>query len=130
MSFPADFNMIGVSGRVVRDATFTVSPMGTAFCNFSIANNTGYGKYQKANFFKVKLFGKTAEALHQYLVKGKEVIVKGEIESDDWTNAKGDTVKDFIINASFIKLGGGGQRQEETRAPNPSSSFADEDIVF
>jgi single stranded DNA-binding protein len=129
LSGPSDLNNFTMTGRLTRDSTYKVMGSGKGVCNFSVANNTGFGQYRSTNFFKVAIFGIIADKLHEYLVKGKEVTIVGAMESNDWQNSEGQTIKDYIIKASFIKLGRGGQ-QDNQRAPNPSYSYDDGDAVF
>lgn len=75
-------------GNLTRDAEMKYANSGTAICNFAIAVN--YKKRQgdnwvdEADFFDCVLFGKRAESLNQYLLKGQPVAVAGELHIEKW----------------------------------------------
>ena len=79
----ADINRVILVGRLTRDAELRYTGGGMAVCKFSIAINrrkrTGERWEDEAHFFDVVLFGKQGEAINQYLVKGKQVGIDGEL---------------------------------------------------
>ncbi len=84
----ADINHIMIIGRLTRDADLKYTSGGFAISNFSIAVNrrrkNGDQWIEEANFFEINLYGKSAESLKPYLVKGKQVAVDGELRQDRW----------------------------------------------
>ncbi len=69
-----DLNVVALVGRLTRDSELRYSNGGMAICRFSIAVNrrkrSGDNKWEdEANFFDCSMFGKSAEALNQYLEK-------------------------------------------------------------
>jgi single-strand DNA-binding protein len=101
----ADLNNVSMVGRVTRDAVSKVLPSGYTVVNFSIAVDTGYGNYKKTMFLEVKFFGKQAEAIRQYLTKGKQVGITGELEQEDWVGvADGVEHTKFVINCKGCSL--------------------------
>ena len=67
-----DLNRVIIIGRLTADAILKSTQSGTALCNFSIANNRKFGEKESTNFFECTMWGKGAEALTQYLLKGKK----------------------------------------------------------
>ena len=71
----ADINHVVLVGRLTRDAELKYIPSGQALSKFSIALNrkrkNGDQWVDEANFFDIVLWGRQAEAINQYLVKGK-----------------------------------------------------------
>lgn len=101
----ADLNSCSFTGRVTRDAeTTTVGSKGSSLTKFSIANNTGFGQYARTQFFNVQLWGKTGEAIKQYLVKGKQVAVTGVLENQKWTGNDGLEHDSWTLTASGVTL--------------------------
>jgi len=84
----ADLNHVTLIGRLTRDAELKYTSAGFAISNFSIAVNrrrkNGDQWMEEASFFEINLYGKSAESLKQYLVKGKQVAVDGELRQDRW----------------------------------------------
>ena len=66
---------------------------------------------------RVVIWGKTAEALHEYLVKGKQIYVEGRIQTRKWTDKEGKEVKTTEIRADRVVLLGGGGGGGEGRVP-------------
>ena len=77
----ADVNHVIIIGRLTRDAELKYTSAGFAISNISIAVNrrrkNGEQWVEEASFFEVNLYGKTAEGLKPYLLKGKQIAVEG-----------------------------------------------------
>lgn len=73
-----------ILGNVGRDAEFRYTPQGVAVCDFSVAVNKVSGKgearKEKTTWYKVTIWRERAEALNQYITKGKKVLVEGTLE--------------------------------------------------
>jgi single-strand DNA-binding protein len=102
-----DINSVVIIGRIVRDCSANVSQTGTSYANFSIAaNRMAKGGANEASFFDVVLFGKTAEALSPYLLKGKRVCVAGYLKQDRWDEGGSARSKMKIIGERVQLLDG------------------------
>jgi single-strand DNA-binding protein len=108
----ADVNHVVIIGRLTRDAELKYTAAGFAISNFSVAVNrrrkNGDQWVEEANYFDVNLFGKAAESLKPYLVKGKQIAVEGELKQDRWEQ-DGQARSKVVISAGNIQLLGGGQ---------------------
>ena len=108
----ADVNHVIIIGRLTRDAVKHTSG-GMAISNFSIAVNrrrkNGEQWVEEASFFDVSLFGKSAEGLAQYLTKGKQVAVEGELRQDRWQQ-DGQPRSKVTIAANNVQLLGGDKK--------------------
>ena len=107
-----DLNVwIGI-GRLTKDASLTYTSSGTATCKFDIAVNrkkkSGEKYVDEVSFFTVVLWGKAGESLNQYLTKGKQVAVEGELRQDRWEQ-DGQSRSKVEIMADNVQLLGGGQ---------------------
>lgn len=129
----SDVNIVVLVGRLTRDAELKYTNSGMAICRFSIAINRrrkqGDQWVDEPNFFDVDYWGKGGEAVNQYLTKGKQVAVQGELRQDKWEQ-DGQSRSKIIINASNVQLlgsasGSGGGSFERaggsSRAQGPSS---------
>jgi len=103
----ADLNRVIEIGRLTRDAEVTYTPGGMAIAKMSIAVNrrvkAGDGWADEANYFDVQLFGKSAENLKPYLLKGKQIAVDGYLKQDRWEK-DGQKFSKITINANDIQL--------------------------
>jgi single-strand DNA-binding protein len=106
-----DINHVMLIGRLTRDAEFKVLPSGQTVCNFSIAVNrrkkVGDQWEDEANYFDIVLWGKQADSLNRYLVKGKQIGVDGELRQDRWQQ-DGQNRSKVVISANNVQLLGGG----------------------
>jgi len=101
----SDLNSLSVTGRLTADAERRTFPSsGSVYATFSVANNTGFGSYAKVNFFNCKLLGKPAESLLPYLKKGQLVGIVGTLETNDYTNKAGESVKGWQLTVQSISL--------------------------
>ncbi|MGF7108199.1 single-stranded DNA-binding protein [Treponema pedis] len=108
----ADINHVVLVGRLTRDAELRYTSSGIAVCNFAIAVNrrrkNGDEWSEETSFFDVVLWGRQGESLNQYLIKGKQVAIDGELRQNRWEQ-DGQTRSRIEIVANNLQLLGGGQ---------------------
>ncbi len=87
----ADLNNVCLIGRLTRQAEIRYSQGGGgAVVRFSIAVNRrkrsadGNSWEEEANFFDCVYFGRAAESVNQYLEKGRQVSISGELRQNRW----------------------------------------------
>jgi single-strand DNA-binding protein len=106
----ADLNHVLLIGRLTRDAELKYTSGGMAVCKFAIAVNrrkkSGDQWIDEASFFDIVLWGRSGETLNQYLVKGKQVAVEGELHQNRWEQ-DGQSRSKIEIMASNVQLLGG-----------------------
>ena len=107
----ANLNVVVLIGRLTRDAELKYISTGTAVSKFSLAVNrrkrSGDQWVEETDFFDITVWGRTAESLNQYLTKGKEIAVEGELRQSRWEQ-DGQSRSRIEINARNIQLLGGG----------------------
>jgi len=79
-------NVITIAGTVGKDAEMKYLNDGTAIASFSVADSQGK---DKTVWWNASLFGKRAEALGQYILKGTKVTISGQVTEDSWTDKNG-----------------------------------------
>lgn len=116
----SDVNFTIQIGRLTRDAELKYTSAGMAVTKFAIAVNRrvkqGESWAEEANFFNVVQWGRLGESLNQFLVKGKQVAVTGELRQNRWTSDDGANHSTIEIVASGVQLLGGGQSVESQRS--------------
>ena len=139
-----DINKVILVGRLTKDmgdVRYTHEQM--AIGEISIAVNRSkkvndQGQ-DEASFFNCTVYGKTAENLKQYLVKGQQVAIEGSLKQERWEK-DGQKFSKVSIQVSNIELLGSGKKEnnteqkpevENTATENqtPSGDFS-EDITF
>ena len=88
----SDLNEVIVSGRVTRDAELRYTPSGTAVTDVTIASNRVWSKdsekQEETTFVDVTIWGRQAETLSEYLLKGRHLMVVGRLNLNKWENSK------------------------------------------
>ena len=114
--------MFSEFGRVGRDVELRFTPSGVAVAAIALAYEYGRKDQQTGKkptqWIEVTMWGKTAEALSQYLTKGKQVFIEAK-EVHIQTYDKNDGTQGFKLAAEFvgIKFASEGQGQQQSQAP-------------
>ena len=81
-------NRVILTGRLVRDAELNyIASTSTPKMNFSLAVERAYQKdknNKKVDFINCEQLGKHVENLCQYVTKGKQILVEGELNIDNY----------------------------------------------
>lgn len=104
-------------GRLTKDIELKYSQGGTAYMNNSIACDRKFAKEKTTDFFNIKAFGKTAEAMEKYLHKGSKVFVEGDLQTDEYTDKSGVKKQTTSITVSaweFADSKSEGEKTEKT----------------
>ena len=101
-----DTNSVIIIGRLTRDCQAGASSSGTGYAKFAVAVNGR--KEGEVSFFDVVCFGRTAEALAKYLLKGKQVCVEGSLFQSKYRTREWESRTSVEIHANRIQLLGGG----------------------
>src|SRR6478735_3392120 len=106
-------NKVILVGNLGRDAEVRYTPGGAAVARFSIAttevwNDKGGQRQERTEWHNVDLWGKQAESLNEYLVKGKQVYVEGRLQTDEYTDKEGQKRKTTRVRCDKVVLLGSG----------------------
>jgi len=119
------YHKVILVGNLGRDPEMRFTPSGQAVTNMSVATNRVYtgsdGQQVKETvWFRVSVWGKQAESCHQYLRKGRPVLVEGRLIADEngnprvWSRQDGTSGTSFEVSAQTVRFLGG---REEPGAP-------------
>jgi single-strand DNA-binding protein len=112
-------NVFSFTGTVGADAEVRYAASGMAVLNVRVANNVGFGDKQQTLWIRVALFGKRAEGqLQNYLKKGQQVFVSGELTQSEYKANDGTTKTSLELNANIIDLIG---KRNESGQPQQSA---------
>jgi len=127
------FHKVILVGNLGKDPEMRYTPGGQAVTNLSVATNRSYtssdgNQVKETVWFRVSVWGKQAETCHQYLKKGRPVLVEGRLVADEngnpriWTRQDGTPGASFEVSAQNVRfLGGreegGGFVADEAGAP-------------
>lgn len=97
-----------IVGNLGRDPEMRYMSDGTAVTTFSVAT-TDFKK--NTYWYRVSVWGKSAEACNQYLAKGSRVLVEGSLQGDPqtggpriWNRKDGSLATGFEIRANEVKF--------------------------
>ena len=130
-------NRATILGRVGKELELRYTPNGTAVTTFSLATAKKVKGEQVTQWHNLVAFGKTAEILSQYVSKGDQLLVEGEIQYRSYDNKDGQKVNvtEILVNQfEFVGNSGGGKEPKSTtETPEQMAErvFAeDEEIPF
>ena len=139
-------NQIVLTGRLVKDAELAYLPgTGMPKTTFTVATERNYQKdknNKKVDFIPAEMIGKHVEKLAQYLTKGKQILVIGELNIDQYE--KDGQKKSFTkVKVDKLEFLGGGSKEtypdltggiNKYSSPDPTGRFKevldDEDLPF
>ncbi|CAD5741291.1 single-stranded DNA-binding protein [Escherichia coli] len=117
-------NKVIIVGNLGQDPEVRYMPNGGAVANLSLATSESWRDKQtgemreNTEWHRVVLFGKLAEVASEYLRKGAQVYVEGQLRTRNWQDDSGVTryVTEIVVgqNGTMQMLGGrrhGGQPQ-------------------
>src|SRR3954470_2398398 len=130
-------NKVILVGNLGRDAELRYTPGGAPVATLNLAttevwNDKGGQKQEKTEWHRVVLWGKSAESLNEYLVKGKQIYVEGRLQPRQWDDKDGNKRYTTEIRGDRIVLlsgggGGGGMGGGGGRSSNRASGSAPKD---
>lgn len=137
-------NKVQLIGNLGRDAEMRYTTGGAAVSTLNLATTESWkdkqgDKQEKTEWHRIVLWGKTAESLSEYLVKGKQIYVEGRLQTRSWEDKDGTKRYTTEIRADrVVLLGGGGSNgagprhvtDEELAESDGRGNQADMDIPF
>lgn len=119
-------NVIAISGNISKDAEIRYTTTGDPVSNFSVADNQG--KDKEAIFWNAGLYGKRAESLSKFLVKGQAVTITGTVSTNKYTDKNGIERVGYNVRVNDVALQGG-KRDAEPKQEKPKSSQGFDDMA-
>ena len=117
-------NVFSFTGTVGRDCEVRYLPSGQAVLNVTVANNIGFGDKQQTLWIRCAVWGKRAEGqLQNYLKKGQQVFVSGELSQSEYRAQDGSTKTSLELNANIIDLVGKRNESNQSFDPAQGKSF-------
>lgn len=124
-------NKIILTGRTTKDAELSYLPnIGTPKISFSLAVERNYQKdksNKKVDFINCEMIGKHTENLAQYIIKGKAILVEGELNIEQYEK---DGEKRSYTKVKVDKLEFLSSSNNEQREVNSFKEISNDDIPF
>ena len=120
-------NAISFTGRLGRDAELkTVGD--NDVLEFSVASDCGFGKNKATNWFRCTVWGNRAAKLVEFLTKGKQVAVFGDLKLREYEKKDGGAGMSADVRVNEIDLMGSNE-DKPTSPQAPESTDSDDDEV-
>ena len=136
-------NKVILVGNLGRDAELRYTTGGAAVATLNLAttdvwNDKSGQRQEKTEWHRVVLWGKTAEALAEYLVKGKQIYIEGRLQTRQWDDKDGTTRTTTEIRGDRVVLLGGARASggKDRATTDPAAAVAapteltEDDIPF
>jgi single-strand DNA-binding protein len=145
-------NKVIIVGNLGSDPDTKYMPSGSALTNLSVATTESWKdkqsgeKVEKTEWHRVVMFDRLAEIAGEYLRKGSQVYIEGQLQTRKWQDKDGSDRYSTEIRARDMQMlgsrsgeasGGGVQSGGGQRAPQASAAAAarpepefDDDIPF
>ena len=106
------YNRVLLIGNLTRDPEVRYIPSGTAVCELRLAVNERF-KNQAGNdveqvcYVDIVVWGKQGESCGEYLAKGRQVMVEGRLQLDEWKTKEGESRSKLRVRADRVLFLGG-----------------------
>ncbi len=115
-------------GRITKDAEIRATDS-TTVVRFTLAVDRRFAKEeakQTADFISCVAFGKTAEFIGKYGLKGTKFVVEGHIQTGSYTNKNGDTVYTTDVAVENVEFA---ESKKNSDSNSSSVTSADKESV-
>ena len=142
-------NRVILVGNLGQDPEVRYMPNGNAVANFSVATSESWKDKQtgetrdRTEWHRVVVFGKLAEIAGEYIKKGTQVYLEGQLQTQKWQDQSGQDryTTEVVLNpiGGTLQILGGrdsdntSQQQAQQSKPQTSAQqneFIDDEISF
>src|SRR5690606_21849943 len=126
-------NKVILVGNLGADPELRYTGSGTAVCNFNVATNESYkdrdgNLVEKTEWHRVVAWDRLAELCAEYLKRGRQVYIEGQLQTRQWEDQEGQTRYTTEIKAREMQMlggpndsgGGGGYDFDQSRTQERS----------
>lgn len=137
------YQQITLVGNLGNTPEMRYTPSGAPVASFNLAVNKSWvgqegQRNEKTVWFRVTAWNQTAENVAQYLEKGRQVLVIGEVEeARPWTDREGNQRASLEVTARTVRFlsgrqdgGADGYKAQAQSTNQEQTELRDEDIPF
>jgi len=132
----ASLNKVLLVGNLGADPELSYTPEGTAKATVRLATNEHWTnrdgeKASRTEWHRVIFWGRLAEIVGEYLVKGRQILVEGRINTRTWDDKDG--IKRWtteIVSTNMQMLGGNGNGSAAPEGQEVPPEEVDGDLPF
>ena len=119
-------------GRLTSDGNLSFGATGSAFYSNTIAVDRKYkkeGEEKTTDFFRFKLFSKSAETFERYTHKGSKVFLAGHNQIDEYTNKDGQKIRDTVLYVDEFEFLDSKQEQASQNTATTAQNASQNDFL-
>lgn len=114
-----------IRGNVTADPEMKFTPGGQARTTLRVAVNKRFkdrdgNKKEEVSFLPITCWGNLAERVHEWVKRGQEITVVGELRQDRWTNDEGKNMSFIHVVADRLDFGDKAKGKEEDTPSEPA----------
>ncbi len=131
----SDVNVVVLVGRLTRDCTLRYTQNGSPIISFTVAVNRAKrnadGSWSdEASFVDCTYFNQNAQNLSQFLTKGRQVAISGELRQSKWEGQDGQSRSKLEVIVNTLNLlsqpnqgQGGGFASQYSQRPQQNQGY-------
>lgn len=105
-----NLNKVFILGRLTADPQLRTTPSGQSVVSFGVATNRVWtdksgAKQKDVEFHNIVAWGRQAEIINQFLLKGGLVFIEGRLQTRAWQDQQGQSKKTTEIICEKMQLG-------------------------
>ena len=121
-------NKVLLLGRLGQDIELRYTPNGDAVGNVTMATSETWkdkssgDRKEKTEWHRLVIWGRRAEGLKDYLLKGTQIYVEGRLQTRQWEAKDGGKRSTTEIRVDSIEFVGGSRGSEDRPTTNDTTS--------
>jgi single-strand DNA-binding protein len=136
-------NRVILVGNLGQDPEVRYMPNGNAVANFNVATSETWKDKQtgeqkdRTEWHRVVIFGKLAEIANEYVKKGAQVYIEGQLQTRKWQDQSGNDhyITEVVVNpiGGTLQLLGGRDNDnasQQQQKQQQQDTFDDDSIPF
>lgn len=126
-------NNVILQGNTTKDIELKTTQSGISFCNFTLAVSRKYksGEDKITDFVECRAWRHTAEFLSRYVQKGSQIVVRGELQNNNWTDKDGNKRYSYVVVVDDVNFcGSKSDTAQKPSEPKFEDIDTDSDLPF
>ena len=122
------FNKVILMGNLTRDPELRVTQSGFTICKFSVAVSRTFTSQEgnvreETSFIDIDSFGRQAEVIAKFFVKGKPILVEGRLKQEQWETAAAEKRTRLLVVLERFEFVG--SRNDNMAAQSTPNNYAE-----
>lgn len=126
-------NNVILQGNTTKDIELKTTQSGISFCNFTLAVGRKYksGEDKITDFVECCAWRNTAEFLSRYVQKGSQIVVRGELQNNNWADKDGNKRYSYVVVVGDVNFcGSKTEAAQKPSEPKFGDIDTDSDLPF